>query len=86
MSEQAAAEQTAMPKHGEFCWNELASSNFEACKNFYTELLGWQFKESDAAGMVYNEISIGGEKQFGGMYQMGKEFGDTPSHWGLYCG
>ncbi|CAN5456129.1 hypothetical protein BH18ACI1_BH18ACI1_12940 [soil metagenome] len=84
MSEQAAAEQMAMPKHGEFCWNELASTNLEACKNFYTELFGWQFKEGDAAGMVYNEISIDGEKQFGGMYQMGKGFGDMSSHWIAY--
>ncbi len=86
MSEQAAAaEQMVMPKHGTFCWNELASSNLEACKQFYTELLGWQFKENEPmAGMVYNEISIDGEKQFGGMYQMGKEFGETPPHWMSY--
>lgn len=91
MSEQAAAaEQMAMPKHGTFCWNELASNNLEACKQFYTKLLGWQFKENepmadcDAAGMIYNEISIDGEKQFGGMYQMGKEFGETLPHWMSY--
>ncbi len=84
MSEQAAAEQMTMPKHGEFCWNELASNNLEACKQFYTELFGWQFKESNAAGMVYNEISINGEKQFGGMYQMGKECGETSPHWMSY--
>lgn len=91
MSEQAAtAEQMAMPKHGTFCWNELASKNLEACKQFYTELLGWKFKENapmadcEAGGMIYNEISIGDEKQFGGMYQMGKEFGDAPSHWMSY--
>ncbi|MGI8641109.1 MAG: VOC family protein [Pyrinomonadaceae bacterium] len=88
----AAAEQMAMPKHGEFCWNELASNNLEACKTFYAELFGWQFKENepmagmdcDGAGMIYNEISIDGKKQFGGMYQMGKEFGETPPHWMSY--
>jgi len=85
MSEQsAAAEQMEMPKHGTFCWNELASKNLEACKQFYAELFGWQFKESDAAKMVYNEISIDGGKNFGGMFQMGKEFGDMPSHWMSY--
>lgn len=84
MSEQATAEKMAMPKHGEFCWNELGTTNLESGKSFYSELLGWQFKESDAAGMVYNEISIDGEKRFGGMYQMGKEFGDAPSHWIAY--
>lgn len=85
MSEQAATEQMAMPKHGEFCWNELATTNYESCKTFYTELFGWQIKENEpVAGMTYNEISIDGKKQFGGMYQMGKEFGDAPSHWIAY--
>ncbi len=91
MSEQAtAAEQMEMPKHGTFCWNELASKNLETCKQFYTELLGWQFKENapmegcEAAGMIYNEISVDGKKQFGGMFEMGKEFGDAPSHWMSY--
>ncbi len=85
MAEQAAtAEQMAMPKHGEFCWNELATTNLETCKTFYGELFGWQFQESDAAGMIYNEISIGGQKQFGGMYQMPNECGETPPHWMSY--
>ncbi len=86
MSEQATATETmAMPKHGEFCWNALGTTNFESCKTFYSELFGWQFKEeSKSCEMVYNEMSIDGKKQFGGMYQMGKEFGDTPSHWMAY--
>ena len=91
MSEQAAAtEKMEMPKHGTFCWNELASSNLGACKQFYAEIFGWQFKENapmadcDGAGMIYNEISVDGKKQFGGMFQMGKEFGDAPSHWMSY--
>ena len=72
MSEQAAttaAEQTAMPKHGEFCWNDLATTNVEACKRFYGELLGWKFKESGETGMVYSEISVDGRKYVGGMWQ-----------------
>jgi predicted enzyme related to lactoylglutathione lyase len=70
MSEQAAAaEQMAMPKHGEFCWNDLATTNLEACKKFYGELFGWQFKDSSATGMVYSEISVDGQKYVGGMWQ-----------------
>ncbi|CAN5243003.1 VOC family protein [soil metagenome] len=91
MSEQAAAtEQMKMPKHGEFCWNELGTTNVESCKTFYSELFGWQFKENapmacpDGGEMIYSEISVDGEKQFGGIYQMGKEFGETPSHWMSY--
>ncbi len=92
MSEQTAAtEKMIMPKHGEFCWNELATNNLETCKQFYGELFGWQFKDNhiagsdcEADGMIYNEISIDGKKQFGGMYQMGKEYGDMPPHWLSY--
>ena len=49
-----------------------------------TELLGWKLKGSDAApGMVYNEIMVEG-RPCGGMYQMGAEFGNAPSHWMPY--
>lgn len=81
------AEQTApahsMPAPGAFCWNELATTDLAAAKKFYTELLGWIFKESQAAGMEYNEIVVGGQ-HMGGMYQMGTEFGNAPSHWISY--
>ena len=72
-----------MPAHGAFCWNELASKDAEAAKKFYSELLGWQYKTSDGAGMVYNEIVVNGQ-HVGGLYQMTAEYGDAPSHWGAY--
>jgi uncharacterized protein len=81
------AEQTAhalaAPANGTFCWNELATNNLETAKKFYTELLGWKLKEGQAGGMIYNEISAGGQGM-GGMYQMGPEFGGAPSHWMAY--
>ena len=73
----------AMPTHGTFCWNELASTDAEAAKKFYTELLGWTLKESNAVGMVYNEVVVG-RQHIGGMYQMGPEYGGAPSHWIAY--
>lgn len=72
-----------MPASGAFCWNELATKDLAAAKRFYTELLGWQLKESDAAGMAYNEIVVGGE-HVGGIHQMGSEFGEAPAHWMAY--
>ena len=73
-----------MHKHGEVCWSELATHQPEECKAFYTELFGWQYKESQAPGMVYTEISRDGEKQFGGLYKPTPEMGDVPSHWISY--
>ena len=72
-----------IPVHGTFCWNELATRDLDAAKRFYTELLGWQFQVSDAAGMAYHEIVAGGE-HIGGLYQMTAEYGGMPSHWMAY--
>jgi predicted enzyme related to lactoylglutathione lyase len=72
-----------MAANGSFCWNELATTDLEAAQNFYKELLGWQIKESTGAVMIYNEIIVGGE-HVGGIYKMGPEYGETPSHWMSY--
>jgi predicted enzyme related to lactoylglutathione lyase len=75
-----------MPANGAFCWNELGTTNLEAAQNFYKALLGWQIKEGEATGggMIYNEILVDGKHAKGGIYQMGPEFGQTPSHWIAY--
>ena len=72
-----------LPANGSFCWNELGTTDLEAAKKFYTELLGWKLKESNTAGMIYNEIVVG-ESSRGGIHQMGAEFGNAPSHWMPY--
>jgi uncharacterized protein len=77
-----------MPANGAFCWNELATTDPESAQNFYKTLLGWEIKESKATGecegsMVYNEIVVGGQ-HVGGIYKMGPEFGQAPSHWVAY--
>ena len=84
------SEQT-MPAHGSFCWNELSTTDDEAAIKFYTELLGWEVKRSDAAAcegseappVVYNEIVVDG-KHVGGVYKMGPVHGGAPSHWMAY--
>ncbi len=85
------SEQT-MPANGSFCWNELSTTDDAAAIKFYTELLGWEVKSSNmppcegseaAAPMVYNEIVVDG-KHVGGIFKMGPEFGQIPSHWMPY--
>lgn len=92
MSEQATAtqeectgeKQFTMPVHGQVCWTELASKDVETAKKFYSELFGWQLKESKVSDtMQYTEHSNNGIPQ-GGMFQMGAEFGEAPSHWMSY--
>jgi predicted enzyme related to lactoylglutathione lyase len=88
MSEQAAtaAEQMEMPKHGTFCWNELATTDLEECKTFYGELFGWKLERSKAVGeeMEYIEFSAEGDCSMGGIHKMDKEYGDMPAHWMSY--
>jgi predicted enzyme related to lactoylglutathione lyase len=80
-----------MPANGSFCWNELSTTDDNAAVKFYTELLGWEIKKSDAPvcegseapPMVYNEIVVDG-KHVGGIFKMGPEFGEVPSHWMAY--
>jgi uncharacterized protein len=75
-----------MPANGAFCWNELATTDSDAAIKFYTELLGWQVKESTGAGMVYNEIVVDGQP-VGGIYKMGAECGgaeNAPPRWIAY--
>jgi len=77
MSENTAAEKVfEMPKNGEFCWTEFAADNLEACKTFYAEVFGWQFKQSEATAgsFEYAEFSANGGNLMGGMFEMKPEF------------
>lgn len=73
-----------IPAHGQFCWSELATTDSEAAKNFYSEIFGWKLTQADVPDMPYSYIMAGGEKPVGGLYQMGKEYGDAPAHWMSY--
>jgi uncharacterized protein len=90
MSENTAAEQAMqMPKDGEFCWTEFATDKLETCRTFYTEVFGWQYKQSDATGADFEYLEFGrdAEQPFGGMFEMKPEFygGEMPKpHSNIY--
>ncbi len=75
-------EQMAMPKHGTYCWTEIASTDLETTKKFYTELFGWKINTSqnDEIGMEYAEYDTGLGHPSGGMYEMKEEMfgGEIP--------
>lgn len=84
MAETAASEMT-MPKHGEFCWTEIAVNNLETCKSFYKNVFGWELPENrnEGIGMEYQEFNLPNQYPMGGMYQISKEiFGENapPPH------
>lgn len=85
-----AAEQAfKKEENGAFCWTEFATDNLEACKTFYAEIFGWQFKQSEATAgsFEYAEFNTDGERLVGGMFEMKPEFygGETPKpHSNIY--
>lgn len=55
-------------KEGEFCWNELLTSDSAAAFRFHSELFGWKIlQEMDMGPMGTYRIFGVGEKRIGGM-------------------
>ncbi len=75
MSENAAAEQMEMPKHGEFCWTEIITNNLDENTKFYTEIFGWELNQSKATGedMKYYEYNLPDKCPMGGIFEMTQE-------------
>lgn len=45
---------------GAFSWCELMTTDAEAARNFYTELLGWTVEEMPMEGITYSVLKAGG--------------------------
>src|ERR1700733_11907160 len=73
-----------MPKPGEFCWNELMTSDVPKAKQFYKTLFGWDSEDHDMGAMTYTMFKLG-DKPIGGMLQTPAEKeGQIPPHWMSY--
>lgn len=77
------SELSTLPAPGTPIWVDLASSNPEASKAFYTQLFGWEFDVGDPAFMGYtNALSLG--KRVAGLGpNMGADQGQ-PDAWSVY--
>lgn len=81
--------QMEMPKQGTFCWDEIATTDVETCKGFYSEIFGWHLKKSENPEIPMDYFEFGTEEghAFGGMFEMTEEiYGGTipPPHWMNY--
>ncbi len=73
-----------MPQPGEFCWNELMTSDVPKAKEFYKALFGWDSQDHDMGSMVYTMFKSG-DKVIGGMMQIPAEKEQQiPPHWMSY--
>lgn len=86
-STSASANSSSMhegPKVAEFCWNELATSNLQSAKDFYSNVFGWSFTEHPMGEMNYTIVKANG-KDFAGIWSIPKEQeSQIPSHWLSY--
>lgn len=65
---------------GSFCWAELATTDAESAKKFYTEMFGWTVTEHPTPGGVYVIFQSDGNDA-AAMY-VARE--GVPTHWGVY--
>ncbi|KTC81656.1 VOC family protein [Legionella brunensis] len=73
-----------MPVTGQFCWNELATSDVKKAKDFYGKVFGWQFVDKKMDDMTYT-IAESHDKQFAGIWPIPAEHQkEIPPHWMAY--
>jgi uncharacterized protein len=75
---------TNKAKVGEFCWNELVTTDVDKCKKFYSSLFGWEMHDHDLGECTYTILKQSGQ-DVGGMMQIPQEHqGQIPPHWMSY--
>ncbi len=69
---------------GSLIWSENMSRAYEANKDFYGAVFGYQFGDIGAEGMKYSTLDLDGH-QVGGIGEIGADRpAETPAYWGTY--
>lgn len=71
------------PNAGEFSWHELVTSNVEAAKNFYRELLGWTTVDVQVGDTSYT-IAKNRDRVVAGIMPLPAQAQNIPPYWGAY--
>jgi predicted enzyme related to lactoylglutathione lyase len=68
---------------GAYCWNEVQTRDYAAARAFYEKVFGFSYADvASGDDMAYCTFSVpGGEQPAGGMNDLTKMPGETPSHW-----
>ena len=70
-------------KQGAFSWAELATSDVEEAKQFYSALLGWTTEPAPVEGMSYTLAKVG-EERVAGIMSNQCSGGEIKPQWGVY--
>jgi predicted enzyme related to lactoylglutathione lyase len=75
-----------MNEPGSLCWNELYTTDVDAARKFYDDVIGWQTDAVDMGSMgTYTLLKVPGQKKnLGGILAMPPGMKDAPSHWLVY--
>ena len=76
---------TRVNEPGAFAWNELATRDVAASKQFYTAVFGWGYEDHDMGEMgTYTEFKVGDASVGGMMDVTGRLPDEIPAHWLTY--
>jgi len=70
-------------KQGAVSWAELATTDVEGAKRFYSGLLGWTTEQAPMEGMTYT-IAKAGEQRVAGIMPNHCPGGEIKPQWGIY--
>ena len=74
----------SQPTIGQFCWNELATTDVNKAKDFYGNVFGWQFQEIKSDEMSYTVVKAN-DKDFAGIWQIpNDQQKEISPHWMAY--
>jgi predicted enzyme related to lactoylglutathione lyase len=76
-------ESDAPPPAGQFCWDELLTTDPAGAARFYGELFGWTEEKMDMGEMGTYRVMKRGERFGGGIMQMPPQ-AEAPPHWLSY--
>lgn len=66
-------------------WNELLTRDPDAARDFFADLLGWEFRTIDTGGRGTYEMAMMGGERVAGIMAMPPEVPDpVPPHWDVY--
>jgi len=70
-------------RQGAFSWAELATTDVEDAKRFYSSLLGWTTEKAPVEGMEYTLAKVG-EERVAGIMSNHCQGGEIKPQWGIY--
>lgn len=71
-------------QHGAFSWFELMTTDPDAAKEFYAQLLGWSLEDNPMPGMPPYTIIKAGDQEVGGLMGIPPNAPSMPPAWGVY--